>query len=92
MIQDFTGSLPGYWTVFSDGIYYVARQSLPDSTFVQHLRFFDFAGRRTSALGTLPANIDHWVGGLTVSNDRQTVLYSQRPYQSSEIMLVEPFR
>ena len=78
--------------MFSDGIYYVAREHVRDDTWVNHLRFFDFARGRPLDLGPLTGNIDIWVGGLTVSSDRRTVVYSQRAYQSSEIMLVEAFR
>jgi Tol biopolymer transport system component len=92
VVQDFNWSLPGYWTVFSDGIYYVAREQVADHTFVNHLRFFDLARKRTAELGTLMGNIDDWVGGLTVSSDRRNVLYSQRTYQTSEVMVVEHFR
>jgi len=92
VIREFTGSLPGYWAVVSDGIYYVVRETLADNTFAHHLEFFDFGSRRTMDLGTLTGTIDHWVGGLTISKDRQTVVYSQRTYQSSEVMLVDPFR
>lgn len=92
VIQQFTSSLPGYWAVVSDGIYYVVREGLADNTFVHYLKFFDFGSRRTVDLGILTGNIDHWVGGLTISKDRQTIVYSQRTYQSSEVILVEPFR
>jgi len=91
MVKDFTWSLPGYWTVFDDGIYYVARESLPDNTLIHRFRFFEFARSRSVELGTLPGTIEHWVGGLTVSKDRRTVLYSNRTYQSSEVMLLEHF-
>ena len=37
-------------------------------------------------------SLDEWVGGLTVSADRQTVVYSQRTYQSREVMLIDHFR
>ena len=90
--MEFDSGLPGYWTMFHDGIYYVTRESLPDKTLVSHLRFFEFSRRRSVDLGTLPGHIDPWVGGLTLSDDRQTVIYSHRTYQSSEIVLVEPFR
>lgn len=92
VLKDFDWSLIGYWTVFSDGIYYVARESLPDRTVVNHIRFFDFARRRSVDLGALMGNIDEWVGGLAVSPDRRTVLYSQRTYQSSEVRIIENFR
>jgi len=92
VIRDFEWSLSGYWTVVNDGIYYVARESLPDHSLLNRLKFFDFVHGRTVNLGTLTGAIDDWVGGLTVSPDRKTVLYSQRTYQSSEVMLVEDFR
>ena len=92
LIPDFTWSLPGYWSVFANGIYYVAREERPDNTFVHHFRLFEFATGRSSELGTLPGTIEHWVGGMTVSPDRRTVVYAQRTYQSSEIVLVERFR
>lgn len=92
IIPDLTWFLPGYWTVVNDGIYYVVRKSLPDSTLVHHLKFSDFARVQTTDLGMLTGTIEEWVGGLTVSSDRRTVVYSQRTYQSSEIMLVEHFR
>ena len=92
IIPDFTWSLPGYWTVVSDGIYYVVRTSLPDGHLVHQLKFYDFAGGQTTGLGMLSGSLEDWVGGLTVSSDRRTVVYSQRTYQSNEIMLVEHFR
>jgi eukaryotic-like serine/threonine-protein kinase len=92
VVPDFNWALPGYWTVFSDGIYYLTREALADNTFVNHFRFFEFARGRTIEVGTLAGNIDDWIGGLTVSSDRRTVLYTQRIYQSREVMLVEPFR
>jgi hypothetical protein len=92
VVPDFNWAFPAYWTVFSDGIYYLTRETLVDNTFVNHLKFFEFGSGRTSELGTLAGNIDDWVGGLTVSSDRRSVLYSQHIYQSREVMLVEHFR
>jgi serine/threonine protein kinase/Tol biopolymer transport system component len=92
VVDEFDWSLIGYWTVFSDGICYVARESLPDRSVVNHVRFFDFSRRRTIGLGTLPGTIEDWVGGFTVSQDRRAVVHAQRTYQSSEVMLVDHFR
>jgi serine/threonine protein kinase len=92
VVKEFNWSLVGYWTVFDDGIYYLVRESLPDRSVVNHVRFFDFSRRKTVGLGTLPGTIEDWVGGFTVSKDRRTVVYSQRTYQSSEVMLVDHFR
>jgi serine/threonine protein kinase/Tol biopolymer transport system component len=92
VIQDFEWPLPGYWALFEGGIYYVARETLFDHTVVNRLKFFDFIHHRTVILGLLTGAIDDWVGGLTVSSDRKTLLYSHRTYQSSEVVLVEHFR
>ena len=92
VIPDFTALLQGYWAVVNDGIYYVQRKSLPNDTFVHHLKFYDFARGQAADLGTLTGHIENYVGGLTVSSDRRTVVYSQRTYESNEIMLVEHFR
>jgi Tol biopolymer transport system component len=92
LVNDFEWSLPGYWTVFRDGIYYIAREAQADHSVVNRLKFVDFEHHRTVSLGTVAGAIDDWVGGLTVSPDRKTMLYSHRTYQSSEIMLVDHFR
>jgi hypothetical protein len=92
VVQDFPGSLPGFWTLSGDGIYYVARSSAPDAPFAHHIKFFDFGTRRTTELGVLPGRIDDWVGTLTVSADRRTVIYSQQTYASREIVLVDHYR
>jgi dipeptidyl aminopeptidase/acylaminoacyl peptidase len=92
VIPEFPGLLTGYWAVVSDGIYYVLRKSAPGNTLVHHLKFYDFARGQVTDLGPLVGHIEEYVGGLTVSSDRRTVVYSQRTYESNEIMLVEHFR
>jgi Tol biopolymer transport system component len=92
LIDDFPWPLPGYWAVVNDGIYYVARRKLPDNTFSHPLRFFDFVRRRSVDVGTLPGTVEDWVGGLTVSADRRTLLYSHRTYASNEVVVVDHFR
>jgi Tol biopolymer transport system component/DNA-binding winged helix-turn-helix (wHTH) protein len=92
IIPDFSPALSGYWRVFGDGIYYVAGEIKPDRTVVHRLNFFHFANRRTSVVATLSGALEPWYGGMSISPDRRTILYSQRAYQSSEIMLVENFR
>jgi Tol biopolymer transport system component/tRNA A-37 threonylcarbamoyl transferase component Bud32 len=92
LIVDSTFTLPGYWAVEDRGIYYIRRTPGPNSTWVHHLVFYDFTRAHVTDLGALPGKIDDWVGGFTVSPDRQTVVYSQGNYESSEIMLVEQFR
>jgi Tol biopolymer transport system component/tRNA A-37 threonylcarbamoyl transferase component Bud32 len=92
VIQDFKPSLPGYWTVASEGIYYVGGTTHTDRAVTNPLRFFDFASRRSVEVGSLAGIIDDWVGGLTLSRDRQTLIYSHRSYQSREVMLIDHFR
>jgi serine/threonine protein kinase/Tol biopolymer transport system component len=92
LIADFKWSWPGYWAVVENGIYYVTDGTDSGRRGSNHLRFFEFASRRTSTLGPLPGLLDDWVGGLTISPDRRTVLYSQRTYQTTDVMLVEHFR
>jgi hypothetical protein len=73
-------------------IYYVVQETDASQTVVNHLSFFDFASRRSSRIGTLPGILDDWAGGLTISPDRRTLLYSFRAYLSREVMLVDHFR
>jgi Tol biopolymer transport system component len=92
VIAEFDWSLPAYWTVFDDGIYYVVRESLADGSVVNRLKFYDFAHARSSDRGTLDGTLELWVGGLTLSPDRRTVVYSKLAYQTSEVMMLEHFR
>jgi hypothetical protein len=92
VIPEFKNSMLGYWTVVSDGVYYVAEERHPDGTVSYQLKFFEFARRRTSHVGILAGMLDDWVGGLTLSPDRRVLLYSQRAYETREVMLVDRFR
>ena len=92
VVSGFPWQFVGYWTVVDDGIYYLVRETLPDRTLIHQLKFYDFARRHATNLGVLPGNFDDWIGGLTISKGRRTVLYSQRTYESSEIVLVDHFR
>ena len=92
VVQDFDLVLPGTGRSSRTGSTTLPGKHFATTRSSTTSRFFDFTRRRTVDLGTLPGNIDAWVGGLTVSSDRQAVLYSQRIYQSSEVMLVEHFR
>lgn len=78
---------PGYWTVFNDGIYFLDCDSGPQAT----INFFDFASRKTTQILTMSGAPDPWRGGLTVSPDRRRILFSQRQYSSSEIVLADGF-
>jgi hypothetical protein len=70
----------------------VAGKDPPSEATEHQIRFFDFARHRTYVIGTLAGVLEDWVGGLTVSPDSRTIVYSQRTYRTREIMLVENFR
>ena len=92
VIAEFDWSLGGYWSVQEDGIYYVVRETLADGSIANRLRFFDFARARSSDSGTLDGTLELWVGGLTVSPDRRTIVYSKLAYQASEVIVLDHFR
>jgi len=81
-------SLPGYWAVFDDGIYYVE----PYAATQARIMFYSFAKRQSIPIMTIPGQLDEWSGGLTVSPDRRWIVFSQREYSTSEIILAENFR
>jgi Tol biopolymer transport system component len=81
-------SFAGYWAVFADGIYYVDWQAEGNSA----VSFYSFASRHSVRIVEMPGQPDAWFGGMTVSPDRRTVVFSQRQYSASEIMLAENFR
>jgi hypothetical protein len=43
-------------------------------------------------VASLGGIVDYWAGGLTVSPDRRAVIYSQRAYRTSQVMLIQNFR
>jgi Tol biopolymer transport system component len=92
VIPGFKWSLIGYWDVAHGGVYYVDGTPNTDQAAANSLRFFDFARRRAIDVGYLPGFIEDWVGGLTVSANRRSVVYSHRTYKSSEVRVVEHFR
>jgi Tol biopolymer transport system component/DNA-binding winged helix-turn-helix (wHTH) protein len=92
VIPDFSPALSGYWKVAADGIYYVMGETRLDRTVVHRVNFFHLASRRTSVVATLSGALEPWYGGMSISPDGRSIVYSQRAYQSSEIMLVENLR
>jgi len=79
---------PGYWSVFDDGIYILHLDASQQPT----IQFFNFETRRSTPVLTLSGAPDPWRGGLTVSPDRRSIMFSQLQYSSSEIVLAENFR
>jgi len=88
MMNRLSPEFPGYWSVFGDGIYYLAGSAKPEG----EIDFYSFATRQSSRILGLAGQPDPWFGGLTVSPDRRWIVFSQREYSSSELILVENFR
>ena len=88
VMDEMNPSLPGYWAVFDDGIYYVNSHAKPQPA----IEFFSFATRQSTRILQMSGQPDPWFGGLTVSPDRRTIVFSRQEYQSSEILLGENFR
>ena len=82
VVPEFQSELPGYWTVFGDGIYYLSS----DANGKGEIDFFSFATRQSRRIITLSGSGDAWFGGLTVSPDRRWIVFSQRQYSRSEIL------
>jgi hypothetical protein len=77
-----------YWRVVQDGIYFLAG----DARGGQRLEFFEFRTRRRHPLASLAGADWAFSGGLTVSPDRKTIVYSYTARPASDILLVENFR
>ena len=87
VVDDFEPSLPGYWAVSEDGIYYLDNAAKPKPT----LAFFEVATRKTKKILEFPGIPDAWFGGLTISPDRHWIIFSQQQYSSFELVLAENF-
>jgi Tol biopolymer transport system component len=77
------------WTMTSDGVYFVARTGAAPP---RPLKFFSFATRRVTQIGTVEKDPLRWVPGLAISPDRRWLLYAMIEQNTSSIMLVENFR
>jgi serine/threonine protein kinase len=72
-----------------DGIYYVSRPD-PKLPFARELRFLNLATGKHETLNRFEARSG---GGLTVSPDRKTILYSgTKPSDGDDLMLIRNFR
>src|SRR6202022_2923024 len=69
-----------HWTPVQDGIYFI------DGS----VYYFDFSTRHIDKVSELPG-LDPW-GGIAVSSDGRTLLFSAVDHYDSDIMLVEGFR
>jgi Tol biopolymer transport system component len=79
---------PGYWSMFGDGIHYLNDGTKPEL----EIDFYSFATRQSTRIVGLARQPDPWFGGLTVSPNRRWIVFSQREYSSSELILAENFR
>ena len=78
----------GAWAVVDDGIYFLDREEKANAG----LYWFSFATGKVTRQATLAGMPRPWGGGLAVAADRRWVLYTQRTYDGSDILLVENFR
>ena len=76
------------WAVTEQGIYFATAETANRPI----LEFFNFATRQVTPVTTLDKPISSRVWGLSVSPDRQWILYTQIDHQNSDIMLMENFR
>ena len=76
---------PGYWTVVSDGIYFLDADARPQPT----IDFFSFVTHKITPVVTLSGPPDPWRGGLTVSPNGRSLIFSQQQYSSYEIVVAE---
>ena len=77
----------GNWTVADDGIYFINT----DVKGAYTVEFFSFDAQRTKQIAVLQ-NVNEFVSGLTISPDRQRILYTQQDSLAGDIMLAENFR
>jgi hypothetical protein len=75
------------WWPFRPGIYFID-ETVNDRN---ELDFFDLNTSRISHLYRLPKPAFQWVGGLAVSPDGGSLLYSQLDEDASDLMLIEDF-
>jgi Tol biopolymer transport system component len=75
------------WVPTSNGIYFI-----DGSLSRPAIQFYDFDTRRVRRVVALPGKPAEWAGGLAVSRDERTFLFSQVDEATSDLMLVENFR
>lgn len=73
------------FAVVEKGVYFIDRPS--DEA---RLQFFDFAAARSTTIARNLGEVSN--GGLTVSPDGRTILYTRRDSSVDDLMLVENFR
>jgi hypothetical protein len=76
------------FTVKENGIYYVSTPSAGDNASV---RFLDFATGKSHEVISINGFVGGF-GGLTVSPDRETMLFAVTARTGSNVMVVENFK
>jgi hypothetical protein len=75
------------WTVAEGGIYFLSK---PDDEGRSDLSLYDFATRKTRVILTIERTNAY--GGIAVSPDQRTILFSKTDAADSDLMQVENFR
>jgi len=84
------------WQVTSKGIYFMsfeapaATEASPPLDAQYELRYFDFATKKITNITNLPIP-DEGPGGISLSHDGKTVIYTQTDSMHAEIMVVDNF-
>jgi eukaryotic-like serine/threonine-protein kinase len=78
------------WALGARGLYYLTSEDRPGNKYGYVIRYLDVDSRQVTPLFHREGRIEEmW---LTVSPDETWILYSEAPWATSEIMLVESFR
>jgi len=74
----------GEWTVAVDGIYWM-NESQRDKSWIE---FYDFESRHSVVVFTPPGRFDTG-GGFSLSPNREWLVFGQREYESSDILITD---
>ncbi len=77
----------GEWSLSDHGIYWVNRQASP----LPAIEFFDFAAGASTRV-VAPSGLLDEGGLLSVAPDGQWLVFNQRDYHSSDIMMIDGFK
>lgn len=84
--QVLDGVVLGAFAVFEDGIYYIGRPG-PDKQYP--IQFYKFSSSTSRLLTKVAGPLQ---GGLSVSPDRNTILFGMSASEGADLMLIENFR
>jgi Tol biopolymer transport system component len=80
----------GHWALNKKGIYFV--DFFVPSGSPRPVKFFSFATRQTTQIGTVEAEVNAGFGGFTISPDGRWLLYTKLERNEADLMLVDNFR